>query len=260
VDRIDIPSNNAGQVGKRGLDRKEWDVAEWDDVQAANVRSVFAFCQVAEQAAEQASRAARLGFVVNVALLAGFLGIGYAAGYAARKGEVACAMSLVCDHRPRSRPTARILERRRTVAQKHHPMKPIVEDIAFDRSLTEDRGWYDMDVKWLITNDTVGSKQTVVGRTVFPPGAKHDLHRHPNAEEWEYVLEGTGVKRVGKDAIEVQAGDIVFVPADEYHGLENPSQTERLITIWGYCGASSLAEAGYFTPEDEGVADSVTGS
>ncbi|MCY4086257.1 MAG: cupin domain-containing protein [Actinomycetia bacterium] len=138
-----------------------------------------------------------------------------------------------------------------------HPLKPVMDELPSDDSLTEERGWIDMDVKWLITNETVGSTKTVVGRTVFPPGAMHDLHRHPNAEEWEYVLKGTGVKHVGQDAIEVKAGEIVFVPADEYHALENPSATETLVTIWGYCGAGSLEDAGYFTPADDGIADSV---
>jgi hypothetical protein len=32
--------------------------------------------------------------------------------------------------------------------------------------------------------------------------------------------------------------------------LENASDTETLVTLWGYCGASSLEEAGYVIPED----------
>ena len=51
----------------------------------------------------------------------------------------------------------------------------------------------------------------------------------------------------------VRAGDIAFIPKDVYHGLENASDNEPLITIWGYSGAPSLEKAGYIIPEDDGV-------
>jgi quercetin dioxygenase-like cupin family protein len=97
------------------------------------------------------------------------------------------------------------------------------------------------------------STQTVVGKTSMPPGikAQHALHRHPNAEEWEYVIQGVGIKHVGDESFIIRAGELAFVPRDVYHALENVSDTETLITIWGYCGASSLEEAGYFTPGDD---------
>lgn len=131
-----------------------------------------------------------------------------------------------------------------------HPLKRVVAEVGSDGSLTEARGWVGMDVKWLISAPTVGAEKTVVGRTVFPPGAKHELHRHPHAEEWEFVLQGEGIKHVGGDAIRVREGEVVFVPQDVYHGLENASETDLLVTIWGYCGAGTLEDAGYLLPAD----------
>ena len=52
----------------------------------------------------------------------------------------------------------------------------------------------------------------------------------------------------------LRAGELAFIPRDVYHGLENASETETLVTIWGYCGASSLEEAGYVVLEDDGAA------
>jgi quercetin dioxygenase-like cupin family protein len=132
-----------------------------------------------------------------------------------------------------------------------HPLVTNADLIPSDGSLLEERGWHQMDVKWLITRANMGSGKTVVGRTYFPPGSKHDLHRHPNAEEWEFVLSGEGVKRVGDEAFVIRPGDVVFCPQDVYHGLENTSETEPLLTIWGYCGAGSLEEAGYILPKDD---------
>lgn len=120
-----------------------------------------------------------------------------------------------------------------------------------DRTLRADDGWIDMEVRWLITADSVGSKQTVVGRTVLRPGAKHDIHRHPNAEEWEYIVSGTALKHIGDETVRLEAGDVAYVPANVFHGLENASDTEPVVTIWGYSGAASLEEAGYELPEAE---------
>ena len=64
------------------------------------------------------------------------------------------------------------------------------EALKSDLSLTEERGWHKMDVRWLVTNKTVGSTMSVVGLTKMPPGvkSKHAMHRHPNAEEWAELL------------------------------------------------------------------------
>ena len=138
-------------------------------------------------------------------------------------------------------------------ASEHSRFKIVPQDVRTDDSLTEDRGWHRMDVRWLVTSATMPSTQTVVGKTTMPPGVKaqHALHRHPNAEEWEYVVQGVGIKHVGTESCVLRAGDLAFVPRNEYHALENASDAETLITIWGYCGASSLEAAGYFTPEDD---------
>ena len=92
----------------------------------------------------------------------------------------------------------------------------------------------------------------MVGRTIMPPGvkSKHAIHRHPNAEEWEYIVSGVALKHVGGESFTLRAGELAFIPRNVYHGLENASDTEPLVTLWGYCGASSLEEAGYVIPED----------
>ncbi len=119
-----------------------------------------------------------------------------------------------------------------------------------DPSLRADEGWIDMEVRWLITEETMPSEHTVVGRTVLQPGSKHDIHRHPHAEEWEYVISGSAIKHVGDDHVRLDEGDLVFVPAGVYHGLENASSDRPVVTLWGYSGAASLSAAGYELPTD----------
>jgi quercetin dioxygenase-like cupin family protein len=126
------------------------------------------------------------------------------------------------------------------------------DEVEPDTTLKEERGWHKMDVRWLVTNKHQDSKQTVVGRTIMPPGVKsrHAIHRHPNAEEWEYIVSGVALKHVGGESFILRAGELAFIPRNVYHGLENASDTESLVTLWGYCGASSLEEAGYVIPGD----------
>lgn len=135
---------------------------------------------------------------------------------------------------------------------REHPQKIPVAAIPPDQSLTADDGWKDMGVQWIITRDNVpAARHTVFGITTFPPGARHDIHRHPHAEEVEYLIEGAGIARVGDSDVSMRAGDVIFVAENESHGFWNTSATERAVMIWCYGGASSLADAGYVTEADQ---------
>lgn len=125
-----------------------------------------------------------------------------------------------------------------------HPLKLRIADISPDRSLVGDDGWNGMHVQWLVTSQTVGATDHVFGITVFEPGALHDVHRHPNAEEMQYLILGSGVARVGDEEIEQGVGEIVFVPKGEWHGFRNTSSAPTVM-LWTYGGASDLAAAGY---------------
>jgi quercetin dioxygenase-like cupin family protein len=142
-------------------------------------------------------------------------------------------------------------------------VRPVVHEHRFKTSLESVRtapeespeasepGWIDMDVRWLVTRETVGAEQSVFGVTYFPPGSHHDVHRHPHAEEVEYLIAGEGVARVGDDDVAMVAGDAVFVPRDDLHGFRNTSETETAVMVWSYHGAASLAEAGYIPEPSE---------
>jgi quercetin dioxygenase-like cupin family protein len=135
------------------------------------------------------------------------------------------------------------------VALNEHPFKVAVRETESSPGIP-DRGWVDMDVRWLVTKDTVGATKTVFGVTLFPPGAKHDIHRHPNAEEVEYLVSGSGIAYVGDDAVELGPGEAVFVPQNEYHGFENNSDAE-VVMAWYYAGAASLEDAGFVTRRED---------
>jgi quercetin dioxygenase-like cupin family protein len=130
-----------------------------------------------------------------------------------------------------------------------HPYKVSLAETESDRGIPE-RGWLGMDVRWLVTKESVGASATVFGVTTFPPGAKHELHRHPNVEEVEYIVSGRGIAYVDEDAVELGPGEALFVPRDAYHGFENSSDSE-VVMAWCYAGAATLAEAGFVTLEED---------
>ena len=70
-----------------------------------------------------------------------------------------------------------------------------------------------MQVQFLIDERTAGSSSLVVGRTVLPPGARHERHRHPNCNEFLVVMSGRGEIYTDDGTEPSEAGDVIFTPA-----------------------------------------------
>jgi oxalate decarboxylase len=64
------------------------------------------------------------------------------------------------------------------------------------------------------------------GTMLLEPGGLRELHWHPNADEWQYLLEGrmrmTVFASKGRaETVELAAGDVGYVPQGNGHYLEN---------------------------------------
>jgi quercetin dioxygenase-like cupin family protein len=129
------------------------------------------------------------------------------------------------------------------------PYRTSVHAVALEGGLREEDGWVDMRVQFLIDERAAGSKELVVGRTVLPPGARHERHRHPRADEFLVVMRGRGEIYTDEGEEAAAEGDVVFTPAGHWHGFNNTSDEEVLL-IWGWRGAGSLDAAGYELPPD----------
>jgi quercetin dioxygenase-like cupin family protein len=130
------------------------------------------------------------------------------------------------------------------------PYRTNVREVPLAGGLREDEGWVDMQVQFLIDECSAGSSELVVGRTVLPPGARHERHRHPHCDEFLVVLAGRGEIYTDRDREAATEGDVVFTPAGHWHGFDNTSDEEVLL-LWGWRGAGSLEAAGYELPGDE---------
>jgi quercetin dioxygenase-like cupin family protein len=126
-----------------------------------------------------------------------------------------------------------------------------VADVPVEGGLRRDEGWVDMQVQFLIDERSAGSGRLVVGRTVLPPGARHERHAHPNADEFLVVMSGSGAIYTEAGEEPAAAGDVIFTPAGLVHGFNNVSDADVLL-IWGWSGAGSLDAAGYVLPSERG--------
>lgn len=123
-----------------------------------------------------------------------------------------------------------------------------IRDVPLVKGLRADEGWVDMRVQFLIDAASAGTDELVVGRTVLPPGARHEKHAHPNCDEFLVVLNGSGRIYTDEGTEPAGAGDVVFTPAGHWHGFDNTSE-EEVVLFWGWRGAGSLEQAGYVLPD-----------
>jgi quercetin dioxygenase-like cupin family protein len=127
------------------------------------------------------------------------------------------------------------------------PYRTRIEDVPLEQNLREDEGWIDMQVQFLIDGQSANSNGIVVGRTVLPPGARHERHLHPNCDEFLVVMSGRGEIYTNTGREPSVAGDVIYTPRGNWHGFDNTSD-EDVLLIWGWSGAASLEEAGYAIP------------
>jgi len=127
------------------------------------------------------------------------------------------------------------------------PYRTRIDDVPLEQGLREDEGWVDMRVQFLIDEACAGAETLVVGRTVLPPGARHERHRHPNCNEFLVVMSGSGEVYTDAGTEPSKAGDVIYTPAGHWHGFNNTSDDDVLL-IWGWEGAGSLEAAGYELP------------
>ena len=129
------------------------------------------------------------------------------------------------------------------------PYRTNLRDVPRVQGLKRDEGWIDMQVQFLIDQPSVGSDQLLVGWTVLPPGARHDKHRHPNADEFFIVVQGRGFLYTDTGREPSGPGVVVFTTRGHWHGFDNTGG-EDVVLVWGWSGAGSLEAAGYEIPPE----------
>lgn len=124
------------------------------------------------------------------------------------------------------------------------PFRTTLDSVPLVEGLERGDGWIDMQVQFLVDKHTAGSDDFLLGWTVLPPGARHDRHRHHDAEEFFVVLQGSGMIYTNDGKEPSSKGDVVFTPRGHWHGFDNTGD-EDVVLVWGWSGAGALEDTGY---------------
>jgi quercetin dioxygenase-like cupin family protein len=105
-------------------------------------------------------------------------------------------------------------------------------------------GWRGIEIRFL-NGSASGSSNTCLFRASFPPGATHERHMHPNADEFFYLISGRAAVGAGDQEQVASGGTVQFIPAGRVHWLRNLDETEPVEVVGVYVGGASLEDAGY---------------
>jgi quercetin dioxygenase-like cupin family protein len=84
----------------------------------------------------------------------------------------------------------------------------------------------------IMMDPVLGSKHVALGFTVYPVGEKGAPHLH-TGEETIFILEGKAKVSDMKKQQTLEPGDVVYLPPDETHTMENAGESE-LRFLWIY--------------------------
>jgi uncharacterized RmlC-like cupin family protein len=93
----------------------------------------------------------------------------------------------------------------------------------------------DMERAIAISADTVGSSGLYSSVVTTAPGARTRVHHHGECETSIWIASGRARYTFGatgiEETMEAEAGDFVYIAADEVHVEENASSTEPLVVV-----------------------------
>jgi mannose-6-phosphate isomerase-like protein (cupin superfamily) len=89
-----------------------------------------------------------------------------------------------------------------------------------------------------VSPDT-GSEKFMAGITIFEPGEASSYHVHPDSEEINLVLEGSGTLVSEDEEAQFGTGHAMWVPPGVYHQHRNTG-TEPLRLFWAYTPQAEL--------------------
>jgi quercetin dioxygenase-like cupin family protein len=107
----------------------------------------------------------------------------------------------------------------------------------------------------LLAEDTDGA--FFVFEDVMDHGKTTPLHRHPEADEMTYVLEGEILVEVDGNETRVGAGGMSFVPKGMSHAFIVVSDSARLITLHSPAATSQAFYRGASEPATDGTSETV---
>jgi quercetin dioxygenase-like cupin family protein len=125
----------------------------------------------------------------------------------------------------------------------NHTLTNIEDDVDL-AGVTRDQGWKGIRIRFF-EGEASGSENCCMFRAHFPPGAAHERHFHPNADEFFYLISGRAAVGAEDEEHVATPGTVQFVPAGKVHWLRNLDRVEPVEVVGIYVGGRTLTEAGY---------------
>lgn len=91
----------------------------------------------------------------------------------------------------------------------------------------------------MVDHDLVRSKHFVAGLTIFEPGESSSWHNHPDSEEIDIIVRGTGELVDDGTHYPFKSGEWMFIPTGVYHQHINNGE-EPMWLIWIYTPPGEL--------------------
>jgi len=82
-----------------------------------------------------------------------------------------------------------------------------------------------------IVGKNVGAKHLTLNYAVFQPYQEFKQHSHARSEDVIVVLKGKGVIKLGDRKVDIQEGDVIYVPPGEQHGTIAGNKEMVLISV-----------------------------
>jgi mannose-6-phosphate isomerase-like protein (cupin superfamily) len=77
-----------------------------------------------------------------------------------------------------------------------------------------------------------GTLGSILVEQNFPRGGTTNLHLHEQGDELFYVVSGSGTATLGDATDDIGPGDVIFVPRNAVHRIENLSKEEPLHVVF----------------------------
>ena len=80
-----------------------------------------------------------------------------------------------------------------------------------------------------------------IGMVMVPPNTEGGVHSHEEAQEFWYIIEGSGKIQIGDEECDIRAGQLIYGPPKVKHQIINTSNDKNLKALLILCPAGDEA-------------------
>lgn len=85
----------------------------------------------------------------------------------------------------------------------------------------DEEGFAGVDIRWMITDETMGTNRSTLFHVIFPKGAYHGPHYHLKTDELLYTVRGKAIQWVNGIRCEMTEGSAMYIPKNTVHWMRN---------------------------------------